>query len=296
MKSRPDHYNENQGVLYVVSTPIGNLEDITLRALSTLKSVNLIVAENVQHSKKLCQHYGINNRFASYNQHNSETKGPEIIEKIKSGYDIALITSAGTPTISDPGALLISMAIGHDIKVSPVPGASAVISALCVSGLHTDGFVFVGFLSNRPGKRKRELKKLSSEPRTMVFYEAPHRIKAMLGDLIEILGDRRIVILRELTKVYEEAIRGTATKVLAELTDEKTKGEFTLVVEGNKRDENAQQLDIKTVNQIEKLLMEGRMTTKEISGQLAEQNGVPYRLIYKECIRIKKKIQKDKFS
>lgn len=223
---------QNYGTLYIVSTPIGNLEDITLRALKILKSVDLIAAENVKHSKGLCRHYGIKTRLTSYHQHNRNVKGPELIKRLLSGSDVALVTNAGTPAVSDPGGMLINQVLERNINVSPIPGPSAVIAALSVSGLRVDRFLFIGFLSNKPSRRRKELRNLISEPRTMVFFESPHRIKAMLMDIKEILGDRQIVVLRELTKVYEEIKRGSVSSVLDELEEGKIRGEFTLVVAG----------------------------------------------------------------
>jgi 16S rRNA (cytidine1402-2'-O)-methyltransferase len=224
---------KNCGTLYIVSTPIGNLEDITLRALKILKSVDLIAAENVKHSKGLCRHYGIETRLTSYHQHNRNIKGPELIRRLKSGLDIALVTNAGTPAVSDPGGWLINQVLEHNINVSPIPGPSAVMAALSVSGFRVDRFLFIGFLSNKPSRRRKELRNLISEPRTMVFFEAPHRIKAMLMDIKEILGDRQIVVLRELTKVYEEIKRGFVSSILEKLDEGKIRGEFTLVVAGS---------------------------------------------------------------
>ncbi|MEA2040173.1 MAG: 16S rRNA (cytidine(1402)-2'-O)-methyltransferase, partial [Thermodesulfobacteriota bacterium] len=224
--------NQDCGTLYVVSTPIGNLEDITLRALRILKTVHIIAAENVAHTRGLCRNYGIKTLVIGYHQHNEKVKGPELIKRLKSGLDIALVTDAGTPGISDPGAYLVSMAANDGIKATPVPGPSAPIAALSVSGFPTDKFVFMGFLSNRPGKRKNELSKLVSEPRTMIFFESPHRVRAMLIDLREILGDRQIVMQREMTKVFEEAKRGSVSVVLEHLKRSRIRGEFTLVVPG----------------------------------------------------------------
>ena len=213
--------NKNQsrdsGTLYVVSTPIGNLKDITIRALDILNGVDMIAAENATHSKSLCYHYNIQTRLTSYNQHNHKAKGPELIKRIQNGSDIALITNAGTPAISDPGSLLVNLAVENGIRVSPVPGVSAVITALSVSGLKMDRFVFMGFLPNRSGKRKNELKKVAQEARVMVFYEAPRRIVSMLKDILDIFGNRQLILLRELTKVYEEIIRGPVNFILEEL-------------------------------------------------------------------------------
>lgn len=294
MAIKKEQNKENYGTLYVVSTPIGNLEDITLRALKTLSNVDLIAAENVQHSIKLCRHYKIDTRLTSYNQHNRKTKEPELLKSIKSGHDIALITSAGTPAISDPGAVFISMAINEDIRVVPIPGPSAAVAALSVSGMHTESFVFRGFLSNRKGKRRRDIKNLVSETRTMIFYESPHRIQAMLMDLMEILGDRYIVVLRELTKVYEETIRGPISLVLDVLKGDRLKGEFTIVMEGIRNPSRSQDIDNNTKTLIEDFILEGRISIKEISKKLSADKGIPYRVIYKECIELKKKLQTGK--
>lgn len=284
--------NPKFGTLYIVSTPIGNLEDITLRALRILKSVDLIAAENVQHSKRLCRHYGIKTRLSRYNQHNQRVKGPELMRKVKSGLDIALVTNAGTPAVSDPGALLINQAVEENIKVSPIPGPSAPIAALSVSGLRTDRFLFLGFLSNRSSKRRKELKDLISETRTTVLFEAPHRLKAMLKDIKEILGDRQIVMLREMTKLYEEVKRGSVSSLLEQLDAEKIKGEFTLVVAGKEREEDGHLLDERTQKRIEKLLKEKRKGIKEIARQLSGEEGLTYRRLYKECLSIKRAMER----
>jgi len=291
MKKQSGGHNERYGTLYIVSTPIGNLEDITLRALKILTGVVLIAAENVKHSRLLLRHYGINTRLTSYHQHNLRSKGPELVRRLKSGFDIALITNAGTPAVSDPGALLINMAIEENIKVSPIPGPSAVIAALSVSGLRMDRFLFLGFLSNRSGKRRKELRNVMNEPRTMVFFEAPHRIKSMLTDLKEILGDRHMVILRELTKVYEEIRRGSVSSILKELEEDKIKGEFTLVVAGKGNAGADRSLDRITQKRIAGLLNENQMSIKEIATQLSEELGLTYRKVYKECLAIKKAMQ-----
>ncbi|MFC1534540.1 16S rRNA (cytidine(1402)-2'-O)-methyltransferase [Thermodesulfobacteriota bacterium] len=279
------------GSLYIVSTPIGNLEDITLRALKILKNVDLIAAENVNHSRRLCNHYGIKTRLTSYHQHNQNIKGPELIGRLKSGSDIALVTSAGTPAVSDPGALLINMAIKEDIKVSPIPGPSAAIAALSVCGLRVDRFLFMGFLSNRTSKRRKDLKELTNEKRTLVLFEAPHRVKSMLADLNEILGDRQVVILRELTKVYEEIKRGSVSSVLKELEEDKIKGEFTVVVAGKEGGKRGKSLDIRIKKRVEKLLKEDKMGVKEIAVKLSQEHGLNYRVIYREGLDLKKGMQ-----
>jgi len=289
----PDTIDRNQkhGTLYVVSTPIGNLEDITLRGLRVLKSVDMIAAENVKHTKRLCERYSIKTRITDYHQHNQNTKTDQLINMLKSGSDLALVTDAGTPGISDPGVYLINRTVKEDIKVSPVPGPSAVVAALSVSGLPTARFVFSGFLSNKAGKRKKELEKLVTETRTMVFFEAPHRIKAMLNDLREIFGEREMVILREMTKVFEEAQRGTPSDILGSLTSDKIRGEFTLVVAGNESKEKSKGLNQGALDRIEELIKEKAMSIKDIAGLVSRDEEVTYRQVYKECLDIKSKLE-----
>ncbi len=275
------------GTLYVVSTPIGNLEDITLRALKILKKVDLIAAENTRHTRDLCTHYGIKRRLVSYHQHNSRSRAPELIEKLKKGSDIALVSNAGTPVVSDPGSFLINSALGEGLRVSPVPGPSAAIAAISVSGLTADRFLFLGFLSSKASKRKKEIKALLYEPVTMVFYEAPHRIKAMLKDLNEILGDRYAVILREMTKVYEEVIRGPLNLILKDFGDHMIKGEFTVIVAGKQKSRNEDFPADRTSHMI-KGLIRNNMGVKEAAKHLSEKFGLNYRAVYREGLDIKK--------
>jgi 16S rRNA (cytidine1402-2'-O)-methyltransferase len=288
---KPVLQNPESGTLYVVSTPIGNLEDVTLRALKILKDVDLIAAENTRQTRGFCSHYNIRTRLISYHQHNQRSRGPELIERLKKGSNIALVTSAGTPSISDPGSLLVNMALGNGIRVSPIPGPSAAIAALSVSGLHMDRFLFLGFLSNKTGKRKTELRELAHEHRCMVFYEAPHRIKAMLKDMNEILGDRYVVILRELTKIYEEIIRGPVSLILKELDDHILKGEFTVVLAGAEKRENEDFVDNKVRDTIKRLLLEKKMGVKQIATRLSKESSLNYRTVYKEGLIIKKAME-----
>ena len=292
MKNRREHDGKGYGTLFVVSTPIGNLEDITLRALRVLKSVDMIIAEKSVHTKRLCDYYGIRTRCATCHQHNQKAKTPELIRLLKSGHDLAIVTDAGTPGISDPGPYLIDQAAREDIAVSPIPGPSAVIAALSVSGFQSDQFVFVGFLPNKSGKRKKKLKGLLSERNTMVFYEAPHRVKAMLNDFSEIFGPRQMVMLREMTKIFEDVKRGAACDILEHLTQENTKGEFTLVVEGKKKEEKDAALSKEVLDRIEKLLTEGALTLKDISNLLSDEEGLAYRQVYKECLAKKREIER----
>jgi 16S rRNA (cytidine1402-2'-O)-methyltransferase len=283
--------NQKSGILYVVSTPIGNLEDITLRALRILKEVDLIAAESVSHTRKLCQNHGLKTKLISYNQHNQRRRGPELIKRMKCGLDVALVTNAGTPGVSDPGALLINQAVEQGLKVSPIPGPSAVISALCVSGLRAESFLFLGFLSHGSSKRRKELKNLMSEQRTMVFFEAPHRLKSMLMDLKDILGDRKVVMLREMTKVFEEIKRGLASDVLKQLEPDSIKGEITLVVAGGEKKVDEGAVDRETQRMIERLLKERNMSIKDMATRISEEKGLPYRRLYRECLAMKRTLR-----
>jgi len=286
MKNQGSHKSKACGTLYVVSTPIGNLEDITLRALHTLEDVALIAAENVAHTRGLCGHYGLKTRLTRYHQHNQRRKSGELLRELKSGNDVALVTDAGSPGISDPGALLVGRAFDENIRVVPVPGASAVIAGLSVSGFSTESFVFLGFLPNKPGKRKRELKKMILETRTLVFFEAPHRLKAMLTDLKDILGNRQMVMLREMTKVFEEIRRGPVSAILEHLTPDRIRGEFTLVVAGNEAKKNGAN-ESQVVRRIEEMLKE-KMSVRDIAGVLSGEEGLTYRHIYRKCLDRKK--------
>lgn len=225
----------NSGILYIVSTPIGNLSDITFRAIETLKQVDLIAAEDTRHSGILLKNYNITAPLTSYHDFNKQKKAPELIQMLLSGNSIALVSDAGTPGISDPGYLLIKLAIENQIQIVPIPGPAAFISALVVSGLPTDKFVFEGFLPNKPQKRRKRLEELAQEKRTLIFYESPYRLLKFLGEIMQILGDRRICVARELTKKFEEIKRGTVSEVLGYFQQGKIKGELVIVVEG-KRD------------------------------------------------------------
>jgi 16S rRNA (cytidine1402-2'-O)-methyltransferase len=275
------------GTLYVVSTPIGNLEDITLRALRVLKEVDLIAAESVDHTRALCRHFGIETKLTGYNQHNQGVKGPGLIRRLQGGASVALVTNAGTPGVSDPGVLLARQAGEAGIPISAVPGPSAVTAALSVSGMRGERFVFAGFLSNRPGKRRAELKELVSEKRTLIFFEAPHRIEEMLRDLLDILGNRSMVLLREISKIHEEVIHGRADSVMKAL-EGRVRGEFTVVVEGGKDDGAESIVDERVKKTIVKLMSKNIMSVKDIAQVIAEGEGVPWRKIYRACLAIQR--------
>lgn len=232
---RSQEIHEARGVLYVVSTPIGNFEDMTLRALRVLKEVSLIAAEDTRHTGLLLKHFSIATPLTSYFEGNELKKRDWIVSRMKTGEQIALVSDAGTPGISDPGYRLIERAVEEGIPVIPVPGASAVIAALSVSGLPTDAFLFRGFLPHKSKKRRDLFESLKETRETLVFYESPFRIHETLDDLFDLLGDRQIVLARELTKTYEEILRGRVSEIRERVAGRRLKGEITLVVSGNIR-------------------------------------------------------------
>lgn len=217
--------------LYLISTPIGNMEDITIRALNVFRDVNLIAAEDTRKTKFLLEHYHIQKDLISYYEHNELKRIPELIEKLKSGKSIALVSDAGTPGISDPAYRLVKKAIEEGIRVVPIPGASAFLSALVVSGLPTDRFIFEGFLPHKKGRRAR-LENLKEETRTIVFYESPHRILRTMKDILEIIDDRNVAIARELTKKFEEIFRGKVSQAIEYFSSKQIRGEFVIVLSG----------------------------------------------------------------
>jgi 16S rRNA (cytidine1402-2'-O)-methyltransferase len=227
--------NSTKGSLYIVSTPIGNREDITLRALHILKEVDLIAAEDTRHTILLLRHFGIQTPLTSYFEGNELKKREFILSKLKQGHRVALVSDAGTPGISDPGFRLIQTAIENQIPIIPIPGPSAVITALSVSGLPTDAFLFKGFLPHKSKKKKDFLQQLEGIRETLIFYESPHRLSETLNNIFDILGDREMVLTRELTKVYEEVIRGKVSEIQTQIGERKLKGEITLVISGKTR-------------------------------------------------------------
>jgi 16S rRNA (cytidine1402-2'-O)-methyltransferase len=225
------------GVLYLVATPIGNLEDITYRAVKVLGSADLIAAEDTRKTKILLDHYGINKPMMSYYSYNEKARTPQLIEKLQAGQSVALVSDAGTPGISDPAFHIVQQALENGIPVIPIPGPTAFISALIVSGLPTDRFIFEGFLPQKKG-RKTKFESLKTESRTIVLYESPHRILKTLNDINVYFGNRKIVVARELTKKFEEIVRGQAQFVIAELSKKQPRGEYVVVIEGSSKHEN----------------------------------------------------------
>jgi 16S rRNA (cytidine1402-2'-O)-methyltransferase len=273
------------GLLYVVATPIGNLEDITLRALRILREVDLIAAEDTRHTQILLNHYDIHTPLTSYHEHNERTKAQPLVERLVRGENVALLCDAGTPAISDPGYRLIIEATRAGVRVVPLPGASALAAVLSASGLPTDRFVFEGFLPAKKQERKTKLQALQNESRTLVFYEAPHRLMESLQDLQQILGDREIVVAREVSKVHEEFLRGTLSKIITQLGEQTVKGEITLVVHGST--ERTKVADTELQDEIGQLVAKG-MRVKEIAEIIGERHRLSKREIYQLALRRKK--------
>ena len=220
---------KNVGTLYIVATPIGNLKDFTYRAVETLQNVQLIAAEDTRHSRKLLQHYKIGTPTISYFEHNRFTRIPKIIETLHMGSDVAIITDAGTPGVSDPAYKLVRAAIEEGLRVEAIPGSSALLAALVSSGLPTDRFLFEGFIPSKKGRKKR-LESIQDDQATIVFFESPHRVVKTLKDIYEVLGDRPAVLARELTKLHEEIIRGTVSELLTYFTQKSPRGECVLMI------------------------------------------------------------------
>ncbi len=274
------------GILYIVSTPIGNLEDITLRALRILKEVGVIAAEDTRHTRHLLDRYQISTQLTSYHDHNKEEKAPVLVARMLEGTSVALVSDAGTPGISDPGYFLINLAADQKVPVVPVPGATAAIAALSVSGLPTDRFVFEGFLPAKHLARMKRLQVLAMEKRTLILYEAPHKILKTLADMLEIFGDRRAVITRELTKMHEETMRGPLSEILKRLQAGPVRGEFTIVVHGESPDPMKQ--DIDTAAYLKELMLHRGRSRTEAVAAAAEELGLPKKEVYRESLRIEK--------
>jgi 16S rRNA (cytidine1402-2'-O)-methyltransferase len=265
------------GTLYIVATPIGNLEDITLRALRVLREADLIACEDTRQTRKLLDHYAIAKPTVSYHEHNETARAPELIEKMESGISIALVSDAGTPLVSDPGYRLVRLAAEKGIRVEPVPGPSALMAALSASGLPTDEFRFAGFLPPRAVQRKKALMRYQDESATVVFYEAPHRILETLADIEEVLGDRPLVVARELTKMHEEFSRGTA----AELRQAgfPLKGEITLLIG---KSETPAVRDERPIPEAVESLIRAGMNRMDAMKAVARERGVSKRDVYRE--------------
>ena len=271
------------GNLYLVATPIGNLEDITLRAINTLKEVDLIAAEDTRHTLKLLNHLNINKTLISYYKETEKIKSEILIEKLLEGKNIALVSDAGTPAISDPGEEIVKKAIANGINIIPIPGACAFINAIICSGFTTKEFIFVGFLSKNTKDKKEKLKELKNENKTLIFYESPHKIKSTLEDIAEILGNREIVIARELTKIHEEFIRGKVLDILEE--QQEMRGEFVILVKGTeKKEEEKEFLNSLTLEEHYKYYSNKNLDKKEIIKKIAKDRHTNKNEIYKYFI------------
>ena len=276
------------GVLYLVATPIGNLEDITLRALRILREADQIAAEDTRHTQKLLTHYEISRPLVSYHEHNEVTRAPELIVALEQGAKIALVSDAGMPLVSDPGHRLVALCLRHHVPVVPVPGPSASLTALAASGLPNEEFLFVGFLPPRSGERRRALERLRIEDRTLILYEAPHRIAECVADAREILGDRPACLAREITKVHEEFRRGKLSEIEESLRDRPAKGEITLLIGAGEAGAGAG-LDSSQglAERVEELMRQAKLDRKEALKLAAKERGMTRREAYERVVQEK---------
>ncbi|MBQ7668559.1 MAG: 16S rRNA (cytidine(1402)-2'-O)-methyltransferase [Clostridia bacterium] len=273
------------GTLYLVSTPIGNLEDITFRAIRILKEVDVIAAEDTRQTLKLLNHFEIKNTLTSFFRHNEDKKGEYIVSLLEEGKNVALVSDAGTPAISDPGEELVKMAIERGITVSPVPGPVAATSALIVSGLTTGRFTFEGFMPMNKRNRRERLEELKNETRTMIFYEAPHKIRYTLKDMYDAWGDRNVSLAREMTKIHEEIIRDKLSNIIEKFEIDSPRGEFVIIVEGNNEvvKENFWE-DLSINEHVEYYIGQG-LKSMDAMKKVAQDRGVTKREIYNQYVK-----------
>ena len=273
------------GKLYLVATPIGNLEDITIRALNVLKNVDLIAAEDTRHTLGLLNHFEINKPLISYYKETEKKKSPILIEKLLNGTNIALVSDAGTPGISDPGEEIVKEAIKNNIDIIPIPGACAFVNALISSGMNTKEFSFIGFLSANKKERKDKLEEIKYETRTLIFYEAPHKLKTTLESMLEVLGDRKVVLARELTKIHEEFIRGNLSTIVEQFVD--IRGEFVIILEGNsisKQEKEILDLNSLSMDEHYKFYENQDLDKKEIIKKIAKDRNINKNEVYQHFI------------
>ncbi len=280
----------SSGILYVVSTPIGNLEDITLRALRILKEVDLIAAEDTRRTRQLLTHYGIQKPLISYHEHNERMRENRLLRELREGKKVALVTDAGTPGISDPGEPLIRRAIREGIPLVPIPGPAAAMAALSIGGLPTDRFLFYGFLPAKSSARKKMLEGLRKRPETLIFYESPRRLPAFLKEARDIFGNRQVAVAREVTKIFEETLRGTLAEVSEKIGPEGVKGEITVILAGNTDEET---VDSRTIRDALRNCIENSgISWKEAVERVAEELGAAKRDVYRESLRMKEIMEK----
>lgn len=278
----------NKGTLYIVATPIGNLEDMTHRAVRVLKEADVIACEDTRHTARLLRHYGIERPTISYHEHNEAARAEELVARLEQGLNVAQVSDAGMPGISDPGYRVIRLAIERGVPVVPVPGPSALIAALAGSGLPTDSFQFLGFLPAKSGQRRTLLESLGAAQSTIVVYEAPHRIAETMQDIVEMLGaERPVVLARELTKVHEEFVRGTAAEVLARVRERELKGEITLLI--GKGAEQAQLVKHDLVSRVEEIMLAQHLDENAALKIVAKERGVSKSEAYRELQRLRGK-------
>ncbi|WP_342470707.1 16S rRNA (cytidine(1402)-2'-O)-methyltransferase [Ureibacillus sp. FSL K6-3587] len=287
MKSQKSSLHEQSGCLYLVATPIGNLEDITLRALRILKEVDIIAAEDTRNTKKLLSYYDISTPLVSYHEHNQEQAGEKILQWLGEGKTVALVSDAGMPCISDPGADIVRKAVEADFAVVPIPGANAALTALIASGLSPQPFYFFGFLHRSSKERKKQLSLLKNRKETLIFYEAPHRLQDTLKDMEVVLGNRNIVLARELTKKFEEFLRGTVEEAVQWTKDNEVRGEFCIIIEGSQDGEESEDeapywSNMTIKEHVELLMKEKQLTSKEAIKEVAKLRGIPKREVYQE--------------
>ena len=286
MPSRSDNPCATSGTLFVVATPMGNLEDMTFRAVRTLKQAALIAAEDTRHSRKLLSHYGIDTPMISCHEHNEDRTADKLIPLLKQHQDIALISDAGTPCISDPGYRLVAAVLAHDIPVVPIPGCSAVIAGLSVAGLPTDRFLFAGFLPRKAGKLAQAIQALSDQPATLVFYESPKRIRPLALKLLAELGDRQACLAREITKLHETFLRGPLSRIITCLdTDIPLKGECTLYVAGAEKPGPPSPDTLESL--IREHLADSRSSTSDLAKEISRQHPVSKKHAYDTILRMK---------
>ncbi|UCD82931.1 MAG: 16S rRNA (cytidine(1402)-2'-O)-methyltransferase [Desulfobacterales bacterium] len=280
---------DTPGTLYVVATPIGHRDDITIRALKVLADVDLVAAEDTRKTRKFLTLHGISNRLISYHDHNETERTPQLIAKLKSGASMALVSNAGTPTVSDPGYRLIEAAVDNNLKIIPVPGPCAATTALSVAGLPTDSFIFMGFPAKKKTKRIQQLKDLASQPRTLIFYESPKRILTLLNEIIDVMGDRRGVLGREVTKLHEEILRGRLSDIADQLKDRgEVKGECTLLIAGSGGEKHPSWHLVR--QQIRAAVIEGQRSLSAIAREIAAASGIGKNRIYTEALKISKEL------
>ena len=270
------------GKIYLVATPIGNLEDMTLRAIRILKEVDLIAAEDTRNTLKLLNHFEIKKPLVSYHRHNEELKVESLIEKLKNGENIAVVSDAGTPGISDPGEVIVKEAIENNIEVIPIPGACAAINALIASGLDTKEFVFMGFLPINKKLRREKIKEIENETKTLIIYEAPHKLKNTLEDLKDILQNRKVVLAREITKIHEEFIRGNIEEIISKADD--LKGEMIILIEGTELKEKEIEVNKLSLDEHFEFYKNQGLDKKEIIKKIAKDRGVSKNEIYMEFV------------